>query len=350
MMKFWKTSYMKYILLGLFLCTNMFLFSQNREIELTHILDSVISKSKEISLYSSTVNWDSMRIKMYESAQGAAELEDLKPAFEILLNGLRDHHGHFRKTTDYSILAHFTDHTLSRNKDSRVFDQDTWKIVNDVKSRYEYALLPGNIGYLKIVGVGPNIDGQQEVERIRNSLSEFKDKAVEKWIVDLRYNGGGNINVMLAGIAPLFDSKTIVSIQGENQDIIATAEIRNGDFWYRGSNVFPVGEMFTIREPKIAILTSRWTSSSGEFVAVAFKGQENTRFFGEATNGKTTENSWEVIHDELALIISTGIYCDRNGIAYSRHVKPDEEILFEVERDRVKDIGILAATRWLLSN
>ncbi|KAA3624212.1 MAG: hypothetical protein DWQ02_23405 [Bacteroidetes bacterium] len=323
------------------------MLGQTREIELIQVLDSVIAKSKEISYYSKSVDWDSLSNKMYEAAKGAQEIDDLKPAFEILLNGLRDHHGHIRSTADYSIIANFTDHKHSRNKDNRTYDPEIWKIVNDIDSRYEYAQLPDKIGYLKIVGVGPNVDGQKEAERIRNSIIELHKDKVKKWIIDLRYNGGGNINVMLAGIAPLLDTKTIVTIQGENKNTIASAEIRKNNFWYRGSNVFPLDKKPKIRNPKIAVLTSRWTTSSGEFVAVAFKGQKNTRFFGEATDGKTTENSWEIINNEIALIISTGVYCDRNGNAFTVNVKPDQAIPFEVEENREKDKGIIEAINWL---
>lgn len=340
---------LKYILFFFIVALSNPVFGQTREAEIIHVLDTVISKSKEISYYAKTVDWDSLSTKMYEAAEGAQEIDDLKPAFEILLNGLRDHHGHIRNTSDYAIIASFTAHKNSRNKDNREYDPEIWKIVNDVDSRYEYALLPNQIGYLRIVGVGPNIDGQKEVERIRSSLIELCDKKVNKWIVDLRYNGGGNINVMLAGIAPLLDTKTVVTIQGENKSIIASAENRKNNFWYRGSNVFPIDEKRRIRNPKIAVLTSRWTTSSGEFVAVAFKGQKNTRFFGEATDGKTTENSWEIINNEIALVISTGIYCDRDGNAYTENVKPDQEIIFEVEENREKDKGIIEAINWLIN-
>ena len=338
---------MKYIPFFLIIVTSNTIFGQTRETEMIQVLDTVISRSQDISYYAKSVNWDSLSTKMYEAAEGAQEVNDLKPAFEILLNGLRDHHGHIRRTSDYSIIASFTDYTNSRNTDNREYDPEIWKIVNNVDSRYEYALLPNQIGYLKIVGVGPNLDGQKEVERIRNSLVKLHNNKVNKWIIDLRYNGGGNINVMLAGISPLLDTKTVVTIQGENRNTIASAEIRKNNFWYRESNVFPIDKNPKIRNPKIAVLTSRWTSSSGEFVAVAFKGQKNTRFFGEATNGKTTENSWEIINGELALVISTGVYCDRNGNAYAENVKPDEEIPFEVEENIEKDKGIIEAVNWL---
>lgn len=340
---------MKKILILLIITISNLVFGQTREAELTKILDTVITKSKETSYYSKTVNWDKLSAKMYQSAENAKKIEDLKPAFEILLNGLRDHHGTIRKSSNGSIIAHFTDYKNSRQKDKRIYKPEIWKIVNDLDARYEYALLPNKIGYLKIVGVGPNLNGQKEAERIRNSLTELCKNNVNKWIIDLRYNGGGNINVMLAGIAPLLDAKTVVKIQDENNNIQATGAIIKNDFWYFGINVHKIGTKPKIKNPKIAILTSRWTTSSGEFIAVAFKGQKNTKFFGEKTDGKTTNNNWEVINNEIFLTISTGVYCDRNGISYDDNVRPDKEIPFVVEKDKKKDTGIIEAVKWLKS-
>ena len=338
---------MKLFLILLMNVSFSLLYGQSQETQMKYILDSVISASKEISFYSNTVDWDSLSAEMHLSTKGAKNIDELKPAFEILLNRLRDHHGTIRKTSDYAILAHFTDYQNSRKTDNRTFDNKIWKIVNDVNARFEYAMLPDNIGYLKVVGVGPNIDGQKEAQRIRNAIKELHYKKVDKWIVDLRYNGGGNINVMLAGLAPLLDARKVVSIQDENGNIQAEAEIKNGDFWYAGAKAFEMDNQPKIRKPKIAVLTSRWTWSSGEFIAVAFKGQKNAKIFGEITGGYTTNNSWEIINNEIALVISTGVYCDRNGIAYTDNVKPDQEIIFEVESDKEEDIGIIEAIKWL---
>jgi C-terminal processing protease CtpA/Prc len=99
--------------------------------------------------------------------------------------------------------------------------------------------------------------------------------------------------------------------------------------------------------PKIAVLTSRWTVSSGEIVATTLKGRPNTRFFGEATGGYTTNNGWDILGEEIILNISTGIFTDRNGKAYKHNIPVDIEIPFEVIKDKEKDTCIIAAKKWL---
>ena len=334
-----------------FLVLSLLAFSINgnaQEIsEMNALLDSVISSAKESSYYSTEVNWDSLTVEMHNLAIDPVDVYDLKPAFTLMLNELRDHHGRIMSTSDYSTIANFTDRDIQRHADDREFDSETWAIVNNLESRFQYALLPGGIGYLKIVAVAGNVDGQLESERIRAGVCELKKAKVKEWIVDLRYNGGGNINVMLAGIAPLLNTETVASIQDESNEIRFTAEVKKGNFWYAGNNVFKMKKGPKLKDPKIAVLTSRWTVSSGELVAVAFKGQENVQFFGEATGGYTTNTGWQVFDNKIALVIATGVYCDRNGVSYDINVRPDVEIEFVVENDRSKDEGILQASDWL---
>jgi hypothetical protein len=338
---------MKLLFIGLIFMFAHLAFGQKANNQFKPILDTVIIKAKELSLYSNTVNWDSLETKMLRSAENAIKIEDLKPAFEILLNGLRDHHGQIRKTSEYSILAYFSDFQNSRKKDNREKDQEIWNIVNDIDSRFEYQMLPNNIGYLKVVGVGQNVDGQKEAERIRGAIQKLHKKDVDKWIIDLRYNGGGNINVMMAGLAPFFNTQKLISIENRDEEMQGTAEVKKGNFWYYGMNAFKMKNKPKIKNAKIAVLTSRWTVSSGEIIAIAFKGQSNTKSFGEETGGYVTNNCYEVINNEIALIISTGIFCDRNGTRYVQNVRPDVEILFKVEEDISKDLGIGAAIHWL---
>ncbi|GLR19531.1 hypothetical protein [Portibacter lacus] len=49
----------------------------------------------------------------------------------------------------------------------------------------------------------------------------------------------------------------------------------------------------------------------------------------------------------MALIISTGVYCDRNGEKYEKCVQPDEEVAFIIEKKVEKDADITQAINWL---
>jgi carboxyl-terminal processing protease len=312
------------------------------------ILDAVLLKTKETSMYITTVNWDSLQKQVYVKAENAKTIQDLKPAFEILLNGLRDHHGKILNAKDYGYIAWFTDNKNRRHVDDRKFDNEVWKIVNDTASKFEYKLLKGRIGYLKIVGIPSNADVEKESIKIRESIISLTQQKADKWIIDLRYNAGGNMNPMMAGIAPLVGNGIVGSVVDLKNEKLFDWEIKSSNFIYGGYQAVTLPDNVKFKTaPKIAVLTSRWTVSSGEIVATSFKGRPNTKFFGETTGGYTTNDGWEVINDAIILVISTGTYCDRTGKVYDVNIPVDTEIPFTVTKNTEKDNCILAAKKWL---
>lgn len=312
------------------------------------VLDSVLLKTQETSMYINTIKWDSLQKIVYVKAENAKTIQDLKPAFETLINGLRDHHGKIMNAKDYSYIAWFTDNKNRRHIDKRKFDDETWKIVNDTALKYEYKLLKGKIGYLKIVGIGPNVDVEKESQKIRESIIYLSHKKVKKWIIDLRYNSGGNMNPMMAGIAPLVGNGIVGAVVNLKNEKLFDWEIKASNFYYGGYQAVSLPDLPQFdTNPKIAVLTSRWTVSSGEIVATALKGRPNTRFFGETTGGYTTNDGWEIIANEVILVISTGTYCDRNGTIYEQNIPVDVEVPFEVIKETKKDKCVIEAKKWL---
>jgi carboxyl-terminal processing protease len=318
------------------------------QVNVQSLLDTVIYRTKEVSLYASTVNWDTLQKQVYSKATNAKTIGELKPAFEFLINQLRDHHGRIMNAKDYSTIAYFTDYKNHRHPEKRVKETAIWKIMNNPDLKFEYKILKGNIGYLKIVGIGFNVDIKKESLRIRKAVMEMADRKIDKWIIDLRYNAGGNMHPMMAGIAPLVGEGIVGSLVNLKNDKLFDWEIKNGNFIYDGYQAVKLpGKTKFKKPPPIAVLTSRWTESSGEIVATAFKGRPGTKFFGEATGGSTTNTNGEIIGGEIILNISTGIYCDRNGTAYEVNIPVDIEIPFEIINDTEKDNCIIAAKKWL---
>jgi carboxyl-terminal processing protease len=106
--------------------------------------------------------------------------------------------------------------------------------------------------------------------------------------VDLRGNVGGNMWPMLAGIGPLLgegdDLGEFMNTSGHSVWVYRSgtaAEVENGKL-----NAYPsvAGEPYHVAGlPNVAVLIDRSTGSSGEAIAVAFRGRADTRFFGQHT-------------------------------------------------------------------
>lgn len=317
--------------------------------EVKAILDSVIIRARQTSMYSSQINWDSLQNQVYLKAENAKTIQDLKPAFTTLLNGLFDKHAKILDAKDYTTIAYFTDFENLNHPDKRIRDPEIWKVVNDTSLRFDYKMLEGGIGYLKIVGIAPNVDVEKESEKIRNAVIKLSNSNIDKWIIDLRYNGGGNMHPMVTGIAPLIGDGMVGYLTNLYGEKLFDWEIKLSNFIYAGYQAVSLpNEPKFKKHPKVGVLTSRYTVSSGEVVATCLKGRPNTKFFGEATGSFTTNNNWELINDQIILTISTGFFCDRNRQCYEFNIPVDVEIPFDVNSDIEKDKGIIEAKKWLL--
>ena len=126
-------------------------------------------------------------------------------------------------------------------------------------------------------------------------------------------------------------------------------QIKEGQFFDNGRLVMEMDKKPIVNtNEKVVVLLSRYTISSGELVAVAFKGRKNTRFIGEKTAGYTTGNGWEPVTDDLIMCISESVFIDRNKKSYNHKVAVDESVEFEHTTDLANDQQILKAKEWLL--
>jgi len=96
----------------------------------------------------------------------------------------------------------------------------------------------------------------------------------------------------------------------------------------------------------VAVLTGRMTFSSGEAIAVAFRGRPDTRSFGLETGGLTTSNDEFLLSDGAWLLLTVSRFADRTGKVYSGPIVPDEVVN---PPETWPDPVLEAATAWLLS-
>lgn len=104
----------------------------------------------------------------------------------------------------------------------------------------------------------------------------------------------------------------------------------------------------TPRMLPVAVLISGMTASSGEGLAVAFKGRLNTLLFGERTWGASTGIKGYKIDENAFIMVTQSYMTDRKANIYKNGIFPDLEItggdnLEQPESDR----KIMAAIKWL---
>lgn len=301
----------------------------------------IVHKAYESSLYSQDVDWEIVNEQFKDLTRNT---DNINEALQYLLNSLKDKHASFRSTTNQSIIVSYNGEVDEIDKRNPKFVNE---VINDITAKFEYRLLDENIGYLKVVGIGPG-KIEENANLIRNGLINLKSKNVNKWILDLRYNGGGDMNPMLSGLAPLIGEGFIGGSVGRNDELLYNYEIRDGQFYDNDRLVVEMENNPIISDnEKVAVLLSKYTISSGELTAIAFKGRPNTYFIGEKTAGYTTGNGWEEVTENLIMCISEAVFIDRNKVKYLNKVGVDLMIEFEESKSLEDDKQILSAKKWL---
>jgi len=310
------------------------------------VFHPIIQRAQATSLYARDVDWDQLN-REFVSALGDRTLSEKgsSDALELLINALEDKHATFRLRGNGEIIAAYSGGEVRRDHRDPEF---LATVVNDVDAQFSYELLAPEIGYLNVVGIGPG-DVRQQAASIRNGIATLVDHGAKRWIIDLRYNGGGNINPMLAGLAPLLSEGSVGGSVNAEERLVSLYAIRQRQFYDTGRLVVEFGETVPLvpKEPKIAILLSRYTISSGELIAVAFKGQPNTRFFGEPTAGYTTVTGYEAVSDDVIMLLSLSVFTDRLGHRYHGRVGVDEYVEFQHEVSDTKGRTLSSAMEWL---
>ncbi len=137
---------------------------------------------------------------------------------------------------------------------------------------------------------------------------------------------------MLAGIGPLLEAgNTAYALDADGQRTLffyenGKAGVRNPD----GSEVLVTRVENAVSsispETPVAILIDRETASSGELIAISFRGRANTRFFGEPTLGASTTTKGFLLSDGANLVLAVAVDVDCNGKEYPAGVSPDQRI------------------------
>ncbi len=218
-------------------------------------------------------------------------------------------------------------------------------IMGEIKSSFA----DKDIAYLSVPWVCTTnpVICTQVADSLQQLIATLDEKGVSKWIIDLRMNKGGNCWPMLAGIGPLIGNTLCVYFVLSNSK--APISYREGNAMNGNKVICSVSrKAYTTKKAQkyIAVLIGPNTSSSGELVALAFKGLPNTELFGEPTAGFTTANTSFDLLDNSMLVLTVGMEADRAGHLCYRKIIPDE-IITATPSYPTDDPVKTRATMWL---
>lgn len=280
---------------------------QGLSLRVKNYLLEVVDIMKNFSVNKQSIDWDVFTNDVIKEAGNALTIEAAQPAIKKALTMLKDNHS-FIQTSSSSFIFAESSQKAPLNTDV-------------------IGLIPDNIGYIKVQGNFQSKQTQSEIaQAIQDEIKKVDKENLEGWIVDLRGNDGGNIWPMIAGLGPILgDGSLGYFINGEGTE--SPWSYSEGKAQLSGLAYASISNPYVLkkRNPKVAVLINRSVASAGELVAIAFKGRNNTKFFGSATFGQSTSNQRFSLTDESALYLLTSLVADRNKIKYGKQLEPDTQ-------------------------
>ncbi|MDH3269747.1 MAG: S41 family peptidase [Gemmatimonadota bacterium] len=270
------------------------------------------------------IDWPSFRAETIADAGGAMTIEETYPAIEAAIERLGDGHSFFRRPIEGPPAPEGDQPSASRL---------------------------GEIGYVDVTrfsGGGADADAlASEYHRLIEGVDTLG--ATCRWVVDVRGNTGGNMWPMVAGVGPILGEDTVgFFIDPDSLTkswVYAAGEASIDDVVITAAS--PSYELETPR-PYVAVLTDGQTASSGEAVAVAFRGRAGARSFGEPTWGVSTANSAFPLIDGAVIFLTVSTMVDRTGTIYGAELTPDEIVSRGAKTgDPTTDRVLDAAVQWL---
>lgn len=289
--------------------------------------DNIFKVMKNGYLYKESVNWEEIESKIKNNLNQYSNfnksLKEVSKLFDLT-------------NADHSRL-YFQQQQISGNFESPTQDDFSEQWIKKYKENptFNVKVIDGNIGYILMPGImftdytSRNI--HKSAQSMYDKINEIKSSNnIKGWILDLRFNTGGNCEPMLLALYDFLGDNDIWGVLDINKEIEQKIKLTNGKYKINSKKSSYINSKGNLLEKsKVAVITNIATGSSGEITALAFKGRKNTIFIGEPTNGKTTSNVQANLPFGAFMTLTVGLDCDRNGNYYKKII-PDIAV---VEKD-----------------
>jgi carboxyl-terminal processing protease len=220
--------------------------------------------------------------------------------------------------------------------------------VQIIENQYGYILMPAML-MIDLPQDSINLETQRMYDEIMKLNSSYEIKG---WIIDLRFNSGGNVFPMLAALYHFLGDHTLYNCLDLDSEIKSQVFLKNGvihdteDSTNR-STINPSSPPNEI--VPIAMITGILTASAGELIAISFRGRSNIITIGEPTAGFTSANSLTPLPFDTKVTLTTSLMYDRN-YQHSTIITPDISIVKEANFENLtQDANVIAAIRFFES-
>ncbi len=332
-----KTIY-KIILIS-FLFTTIKMQSQNKfhttNDSITFFYNDLFEKLETKYLKREEVNWNSIKPFIIKNATKSESFEKSLNTIPKLLDTIGCNHcelftdkGSYKSTLNKALYADdFSKEFISKLQDNSGYN-------------FEVKLIEKNIGYINMPGmllINISQDSLNlKTQKMYDKVIHLKEKEnIKGWIIDLRFNIGGNAYVMLTALYDLLGDNIVYNSMDVHGNNISSNRLENGTFY---SNNSVKTRIKVLSKPNlkipVALITGKMTGSAGEDIAIAFKNRKNAIFIGESTYGFLTGNDMFELPFNKRIALTISYIVDQKN-KYREYITPDIEIS---KKDNFKDL------------
>lgn len=294
--------------------------------EAYNYLEEALTYMEVGSVNRKNLDWNFLKIETYKKASNALTPKDTYEAIELAISLLKDNHSFFMRPEQVSFLE-------NKNND---------QAIDIIQSKS--MLINNQIGYLLVPPC--NSLSEDSMKKYALSLQQeiqtLDENKLNKWIVDLRGNSGGNMWPMVLGLRPLIKVDTFGFFSDGSGEYHAWnfeglfVKVENFEISSLNEPSYQLNQL----APRIAVLIDNQTASSGESTTIAFLGGIQTKVFGQKTGGYTSANEAIQLSDGAAIFLATTYSADRLGKIYRDGITPDQIT-------EIGDFTLNEAIQWL---
>jgi carboxyl-terminal processing protease len=188
----------------------------------------------------------------------------------------------------------------------------------------EFAIItPDNVGYIRIRNFASDTPAE-----VKKALASFRNKKIDRIIMDLRYNPGGLLNVAVE-VSEMFLNRgaVIVSTRG-----------RQG---VHPEKIFKSEKNPIARNEKIVVLINKGSASASEIFAGAIRDNKRGTLVGEKTFGKGSVQKSVEIDRNIGLALTIAHYFTPSGeTIHKKGIQPNIEVLpYRFLNEEMNDIN-----------
>lgn len=304
----------------------------------SRILDEAIGIMQKSYYKKEGINWDSISQAAKQRLSEAASCDDIYEVIDWCFKQFNEPHSFIMPPSK-----------------AAAYNYDTCRmavkpLMRQIVGQIKTEVIDGGIGYITVPWVRIT-DGNicsMIADSLQQDIAMLDKQGISKWIIDLRNNSGGNCWPMLAGLGPLLGEGVCGYFVSGSEKVALSYQ--GGTVYYGGYVRCQVQHPYVLRNAykQIIVLTGPQTCSSGEIVALAFKGKDRVSFYGEPTAGLTTANTSYNLSDNSMLVLTVSKEADCKGNICEGRIIPNELFMLD-PHDRANDLVKTSAIMWLQS-